>query len=214
MEEFNKNSQVKDGRRPDCKECERKRSAEYYEKNSESIKQKSAKYYEDNKEAKLEYQKEYAAKNAESIAEYKRSDKVKETAKIYRANHKEEEYARNAKYKREQMQNNPVFRFKENTRTLIRNSMTKKYGTKRGKTIEILGCTLDDFNKYIESQFDSNMTWENYGSYWEIDHIKPLALAKTIEEVITLNHFTNLQPLEKKANREKWDYWEGKRASV
>ena len=28
---------------------------------------------------------------------------------------------------------------------------------------------------YLESMFDENMTWENQGEYWEIDHIKPIA---------------------------------------
>jgi len=46
------------------------------------------------------------------------------------------------------------------------------------------------------------MTWENYGKYngdlnhgWDIDHIIPVCSAKTTEEVIELNHYTNLQPL-------------------
>ena len=52
------------------------------------------------------------------------------------------------------------------------------------------------------------MTWENYGKYngelnfgWDIDHIKPLSLAKNEEELIGLNHYTNLQPLCSKINR-------------
>ena len=38
------------------------------------------------------------------------------------------------------------------------------------------------------------MTFENYGS-WHLDHIKPLALAESEEDVILLNHYTNFQPL-------------------
>lgn len=57
------------------------------------------------------------------------------------------------------------------------------------------------------------MSWDNYGKYngelnfgWDIDHIKPLCLAKTKEEVINLNHYTNLQPLCSKINRDiKWN---------
>jgi len=52
------------------------------------------------------------------------------------------------------------------------------------------------------------MTWENYGKYngdadygWDIDHIIPLSMAKTEEEIIKLCHHTNLQPLCSFTNR-------------
>ena len=46
------------------------------------------------------------------------------------------------------------------------------------------------------------MSWENYGKYngeinygWDIDHIIPISIAKTEEDVMKLSHYTNLQPL-------------------
>jgi hypothetical protein len=52
------------------------------------------------------------------------------------------------------------------------------------------------------------MTWDNYGLYngelnygWDVDHIIPLSSVKTEEELIKLNHYTNLQPLCSKINR-------------
>ena len=45
------------------------------------------------------------------------------------------------------------------------------------------------------------MTLDNHGTYWEIDHIIPLATATTEEDIIRLNHYTNLQPLEAYYNR-------------
>ena len=58
----------------------------------------------------------------------------------------------------------------------------------------MLGIDLGGFQAYIESKFQEGMTWENYGQ-WHIDHIKPLSLATTEQEVVELNHYTNLQPL-------------------
>jgi len=39
----------------------------------------------------------------------------------------------------------------------------------------------------------------NYG--WDIDHIIPISSAKTEDDIIKLNHYTNLQPLCSKLNR-------------
>lgn len=53
------------------------------------------------------------------------------------------------------------------------------------------------------------MTWENRGLYngelnhgWDIDHITPLSSAKSEEEVYSLSHYSNLQPLDSKINRD------------
>ena len=53
------------------------------------------------------------------------------------------------------------------------------------------------------------MTWENKGLYngelnygWDIDHIIPVSSGKTEDDMIKLNHYTNLQPLCSKINRD------------
>jgi len=53
------------------------------------------------------------------------------------------------------------------------------------------------------------MNWDNRGLYngtpdygWDIDHIIPQSSAITIEDVIQLNHYTNLQPLCSYINRD------------
>ena len=74
---------------------------------------------------------------------------------------------------------------------LVFNSIVKK-----NKKVEILGCTPEFLKEYLEKQFTEGMTWENHGLYgWHIDHIIPLSSATTKEEVIKLNHYSNLQPL-------------------
>jgi hypothetical protein len=66
-----------------------------------------------------------------------------------------------------------------------------------------LGCTAAEFREYIESLFKSTFTWANHGTKWELDHIFPLSLAKTVEELYQLNHYTNIRPLLKSRNRSK-----------
>ena len=89
-------------------------------------------------------------------------------------------------------------------RNFIYNSFTRCKNKKNKRTEEILGCDIFLFRDYIKSKFKEGMTLENYGD-WQIDHIMPLATAKTEEDVIRLCHYTNLQPLWASENREKSD---------
>ncbi len=100
------------------------------------------------------------------------------------------------KWMKEKRKNCNVYRFQSNVRSLIYTSF--KRGTnqfrKTAKTETILGCSIEEFRIYIESKFTYGMTLENYGE-WHLDHIKPLALAKSKEDIVLLNHYTNFQPL-------------------
>jgi hypothetical protein len=104
----------------------------------------------------------------------------------------------------------PVFKLKRRIQSLISRRITKKGYNKTSRTCEILGLDYESFKLYIESQFEPWMNWDNYGKYkkdtynygWDIDHIIPTSVAKTEEEVIKLNHHTNLRPLCSKINRD------------
>ena len=67
---------------------------------------------------------------------------------------------------------------------------------KKGKTMELTGCSKEELMKHLESKFTEGMTWENYGQ-WHVDHIRPCAsfdLEDTEEQKRCFN-WTNLQPL-------------------
>lgn len=40
---------------------------------------------------------------------------------------------------------------------------------------DITGYTVDELMEHLEKQFDDKMTWDNRGSYWHVDHIKPIS---------------------------------------
>jgi len=81
-------------------------------------------------------------------------------------------------------------------------SATKGKSYKLEHTEELLQCSLEFFIEYIQKQFTEGMTLENYGQ-WHLDHIIPLATAKTREDVVHLSHYSNFQPLWAKDNLSK-----------
>lgn len=115
---------------------------------------------------------------------------------------KEETQARQTAYVRERRRNNPLVKLRSNIGTLIANSLTNKHFIKSSTTESILGCTFTEFKAHIESQFVIGMDWTNR-ELWHIDHIVPLRLATTKEQVIMLNHYTNLRPLWSVDNQSK-----------
>jgi hypothetical protein len=61
--------------------------------------------------------------------------------------------------------------------------------------------------KWLEFRFDENMNWENFGIYWQIDHIIPINKFDFSKEnnIKICFHWTNLQPLTSLENRQKSD---------
>ncbi len=107
-----------------------------------------------------------------------------------------------AKKIRERRLKDKLFKFKGDLRARISQDIKSKGYTKKSKTELILGADWLTVKKHFERQFTKGMTWDNQGK-WHIDHIVPLASAKTEEEVIKLNHYTNLQPLWAEDNLKK-----------
>ncbi len=88
----------------------------------------------------------------------------------------------------------PLVKLKNTLRSRLNGAIKRKGFSKNTKTADTIGCSWEELKKHLESQFLEGMSWDNRDE-WHIDHIKPLALAKTEEEVYELNHYSNLQPL-------------------
>jgi hypothetical protein len=90
---------------------------------------------------------------------------------------------------------------------LSRNIRTKLYHFIRGKTKNHphVGCSREFFLNYISSKFTEGMTWDNYGVYWQIDHIHPLSRfdLTDITQLSTVCHYSNIQPLTNIENLKK-----------
>lgn len=76
--------------------------------------------------------------------------------------------------------------------------------SKTAHTSDLVGCSIAEVIKHLESLWSSGMTWENYGAYrkgkpmtWNVDHIKPIASFDLTdpEQQKQCFHWSNLQPL-------------------
>ena len=158
-------------------------------KNKQDRAAQNKKRYEQKKEQILKQKKEYNDLHKEDKKKYDKKYRFANSTKI------------NIRI-RKRRKEDPLFALKTQLRKQILNSFKKHNIKKPNKTTEILGCSFEEFKSYLESKFESWMNWDNRGLYngkenygWDIDHIIPLSSAKTIEDLIKLNHYTNLQPL-------------------
>lgn len=114
-----------------------------------------------------------------------------------------------SQYLRNKRLTNHIFAISDSFRRNLRTSFLRSGFSKSSKTQEILGCSFEEFKIYLESKFEPWMNWGNRGKYdgsfntgWDIDHIIPVSSAKSEDDIIKLNHYTNLQPLCSKINRD------------
>ena len=169
------------------------------------------------REAEYKKKPEYLAKQAEYARKRNQREEVKArrreiqraSGKKRRANPKHREWQRkyDREYKRKlnrlpefkeklkkRYASDPIHRLKKTVRARIRDVLKSRGLRKSRKTSQFVGCDWGTLRAHIESRFADGMSWENMGR-WHIDHIKPLFLAKTEEEIFNLCHYTNLQPL-------------------
>jgi len=108
---------------------------------------------------------------------------------------------------KKRMRNDPAFRATTNMRKRFGQVMK---GVKIGGSAHysgMLGCTTEEFNEHMQSMFTPEMTWDNYGEYWVVDHALPVASFDHTDkkQVKRCWHYTNLQPMEAMENIKKSD---------
>lgn len=210
---FYKDKSSKDGIRSNCKDCSKK----YREENKEYSKEyrirniDKRKKYDSNRDYDKTKKREYYLLKRDDILFKRKSEYLsnRESKLEYQKNYQQENKDKRNKSLRERLKNDDLYRLKVNIRNLINNSFYEIGYSKNSRTQEILGCSFEELKSYLESKFENWMNWENRGIYngdfnggWDIDHIIPLSEAKSEEDLIRLNNYTNLQPLCSKINRD------------
>jgi hypothetical protein len=209
--------------RTECKKCTNELATKVYHKDRDKYRERHAKYREENKEKIAAIGRIYQKENADKIREYRRKWLTAEKRqkyslaherKIGRANLREKQrsawkrrYQENPeKYKSKQRAHqrkrraDPAQRMKDALRTRLCAAIRRFRTGRKVSGVRHLGCSFEEFVKYIESLWLPGMSWENYGNTetsWSIDHIRPVSSfdMNSEEEQALCVHYTNLQPL-------------------
>lgn len=170
-----------------CKKCC------YLKSNKDKTKETTKKWTNENKELLKDKRKVYNSLN---------KDKLLENRKNYYIKNKDKEIKSGYERHKKRLLVDEIYTLKYKFRTTIKNSFRHTKTIKIKSSDFILGCPINEFKTHLESKFEPWMNWDNHGLYngtpnygWDIDHIIPISTVKTSENVIRLNHYTNLQPL-------------------
>lgn len=164
-------------------------------KNRDKIIIAGRKFKKENPDKIKEYSREYREENRDKLI--KDAKEYRENKphiwRRWRENNKDKVYVYRKRYE-EKRSCDEVYIMTRKIRNSIRSSIRSINFKKKNRSTDILGCTMEEFVTYIKSTFLDGMNVENHG-LWHLDHIIPISTAKTYEEAIELNHYTNFQAL-------------------
>ena len=124
---------------------------------------------------------------------YSSSDKIRVRDRIRNQLYRQRNKERVNRLSRERILTDENFRLKINIRRRITLALKQD---KKEHTIDLLGCSIPQLKLYLESKFEPQMTWSNYGKFWHLDHCVGLTMFDlTLEEdrFIAFN-FSNQMP--------------------
>lgn len=161
--------------------------------NKETITLRNKKYYADNKESELKRCKAYYQENKEAC--YQRSKKYHKTWRDANKDKIKSYYNKEGRSEYEMNRKETDINYK--IAGILRKQLVKVVrGFKNESALKLLGCSVDDFRKYLADTFQDGMSFDNYG-LWQLDHILPCSafdLQHSEEQEICF-HFSNLQAL-------------------
>jgi hypothetical protein len=219
--DFGKKNKTFDGYNTKCKTCVKlvreeyqknnrakinKKQKEYTSTNIEKTRASVKKWQDSNKDTVKMKNKLYRVNNPEKIKKLKKdwnienADKIKIQQKEYYKQNKDKVLKKNREWNKN---NSHIVGWRSTLKSHLRRVGKKK----EGSTIDLLGYSAIELKTHLESLFMEGMTWENHG-VWEIDHIKPVTAFSIDELPSVVNALSNLQPLWKKDNRQKYNKYE------
>lgn len=114
---------------------------------------------------------------------------------------------------RKRRERNINVRFIDAIRSRLSHAIKASGYKKDTKTYELLGCEGEFLKKHLKRHFTKGMSFKNYGK-WHIDHHIPLSSAKSLKELKSLAHYSNLRPMWAKDNHSKYNKGLGQQYSL
>ena len=200
--DFVKDTTKKLGFTSQCKKCKKERHAKYRQENPEKIKESGKKYYQKNFEKIKGRNAKYYQKNSEQIKGHRKKyrqenlEKIKEREAKYYQENSEKIKKSGRKYQNKRYKNDENFRITSILRARLSQALKSQSAKKSKRTLELVGCRIDELWEHLEKQFKDGMTRQNQGE-WHIDHIKPCASFNLTdpEQQKECFNYKNLQPL-------------------
>ena len=171
--------------------CIKLRDQHYIKVNSDKEKIKS---YQRLTAASPEYQKQYN----HDYREKHREQELKRN-RIWKENNKSKIKSYNKIYFNERYNNDLNYKIKQNLRNRIRDALKSQSAKKSAHTLELIGCSIEEFKTHFASKFTPDMSWEDVmNGKIHIDHIRPFDSFDDLKDPAQQRiccHYTNLQPL-------------------
>ncbi len=183
-----------------CYTCKRERNKKSRKNNPEVYREIDRRAYCKNPEIWNSRSRKWHENNPERVKKIKRKNRLKNRKKYNDSA---------AKRNREKRKNDPLWGLSRNLSKAIWECL-KHEGGKKGKSWRhLVSFTIEELKIHLESLFKNGMTWNNYGSYWHLDHIKPLSWFNLKTEFDEAWDISNLQPLEASKNSSKCNRYIG-----
>jgi hypothetical protein len=195
-----------------CRKCKSEQHKIYRTINLDKIHKAQREHHKLRFDHIKRYRDTHSEEIKQTIKEWrtKNKDKIAQQTKDWIKEHKEERKEWLRSYCRNRYLNDIEYKIQAGIRSRLHKKLKCQNALKCDHTINLLGCSIEELKKYLESKFISGMTWNNYGE-WHIDHIKPCASYDlTLEdEQKKCFHYTNLQPLWAIDNISKSSFYNG-----
>ena len=195
---YQKHKEEKKQWRQEHKKEKNQYNKQYNQEHKEEKKQYNKQWRQDHREQTKQYNKQWHQDHPEYSEQYYQDnkEKINQYNKQYNQNHPEY----NKQWSKNRYQIDIMYRLNRIIRSAIKQSLKKNSLSKNHRPWETLvGFTIQELKLHLEKQFDSNMNWNNHGTYWHLDHIIPLSSLKfssvNDENFKFLWCLTNLQPL-------------------